>query len=93
MTKDGIINVYDFNENKMLEPIALESEGFYSKIKVVPNKNLAIVTGIDTKKIILIDLETSKIDKKANANLDVADVVIIDKLPPVMPTVDNKEAL
>lgn len=92
-SKDGIINVYDFNENKMLEPIALESEGFYSKIKVVPNKNLAIVTGIDTKKIILIDLETSKIDKKANANLDVADVVIIDKLPPVMPTVDNKEAL
>ena len=92
-SKDGVINVYDFDENKMLEPIALESEGFYSKIKVIPNKNFAMITGINTKKVILVDLENSKIEKKANANIDVADVVLIDNKPQILPTVDKKEAL
>lgn len=82
-SKDGIINVYDFEGDRMLEPIALDSTGFYSKIKLVPDKHTAVVTGINTKKIILIDLENVKLEKKAPANIDVADLVIIDNKPPV----------
>jgi len=82
-SKDGIINVFDFEQNKMLEPIALDSTGFYSKINLVPDKNLAIVSGINTKKVILINLDNIKLEKKARANLDVADVLIIDNKPQV----------
>lgn len=82
-SKDGIINVFDFEANKMLEPIKLESEGFYSKITIIPDKHNAIVTGLNTKKIIIIDLDNVKLEKKATSNIDVSNVVIIDDKPPV----------
>lgn len=90
-SKDGVINVYDFEQNKMLEPIALDTTGFYSKITVVPEKNNAIVTGLNTKKIILINLDTAKLEKKASSDIDVADVVIIDDKPQVKP-IEEKQA-
>ncbi len=82
-SKDGIINVYDFETDKMLEPISLNDGGFYSKITVIPNKSTAVVTGINTKKIIIIDLKNAKLEKKAQSNVDVSDLVIIDDMPPV----------
>ena len=82
-SKDNIINVYDLASNKMLEPIKLDDTGFYSKITVIPEKNNAIVTGLNTKKIIIINLETNKLEKKAASDIDVADIVIIDDKPQV----------
>lgn len=91
-SKDGIINVYDFETNSMLEPISLNEEGFYSKMTLIPDKNNAVVTGINTKKMIIIDLINAKMEKKATADIDVADIVIVDKKPPVkfeeIPAVD-----
>lgn len=89
-SKDGVINVFDFEQNKMLEPIALDSAGFYSKINLIPEKSMAIVSGINTKKVILIDLNAAKVEKKARANMDVADVVIIDNKPPVKIEAEEK---
>ena len=84
-SKDGIINVFDFAQNRMLEPIRLESDGFYSKITVIPDKHNAVVTGINTKKIIIINLDEARLEKKASSEIDVADVIIIDDKPPVKP--------
>ncbi len=94
-SKDGIVNVYDFESDKMLEPIKLDESGFYSKISLVPNKSLAVVSGLGTKKVILIDLNNAKLEKKAPANIDVADVVMIDDKPPVKPSApqENNEEL
>lgn len=89
-SKDGVINVYDFESDKMLEPIALDSTGFYSKMTLIPNKNNAVVTGINTNKIIIIDLDNAKLEKKASSDIDVQDIVIIDHKPPVKPAVDTK---
>lgn len=90
-SKEGVINIYDFNQNKMLETIALEKDGFYSKMTIIPNKSNAVVTGINTKKMIIIDLENNKMERKAKSDIDVADIVIIDKNPPIKPAVDIKE--
>ena len=75
----------------MLETIALEKDGFYSKMTIIPNKSNAVVTGINTKKMIIIDLENNKMERKAKSDIDVADIVIIDKNPPIKPAVDIKE--
>lgn len=90
-SKDGVINVYDFEQNKMLEPIALKVGGFYSKINLVPNKNLAVVSGINTKNVVLINLDNAKLEKNARANIDVANVVMIDTNPPVKVEVTKKK--
>ena len=91
-SKDGIINVYDFNQDKMIDPIKLDGGGFYSKINLVPNKNLAVISGINTKKIVLIDLNNAKIVKRAPSNIDVADVVILDKNPSIRYEQKNSES-
>ncbi len=90
-SKEGIVNIYDFTQNKMLAPISLDNSGFYSKITLIPNKSNAVVTGINTKKVIILDLENNKMEKKAKSEIDVADIVIIDKNPPIKPAVDIKE--
>lgn len=87
-SKDGIINIYDFVQDKMLEPIALGNEGFYSKITVIPNKGNAVVTGINTKKIVVIDLENNKLEKKAKSEIDISNVVIIDNKTPKKPSAE-----
>ncbi len=94
-SKDGIINVYDLEEDRMLEPIALDSEGFYSKIKIIPNKSTAVVSGINTKKIILIDLNNAKLEKKTPSNLDVADIIMIEneQKPKQIEKPKDKEAI
>lgn len=92
-SKDGVINVYDFAQDKMLAPIKLDSTGFYSKITLIPNKPTAIVSGIGTKKVVLIDLNNAKLVKKAVTNIDVADVVIVDDKPQIRPETPKKEEL
>lgn len=90
-SKEGVVNIYDFNQNKMLEPISIGSGGFYSKITLIPNKTNAVITGINTKKMVIVDLENNKMEKKAKSDIDIADIVIIDKNPPIKPAVDIKE--
>ena len=75
----------------MLEPIGLDSTGFYSKINLIPNKSTAIVSGIGTKKVILIDLNNAKLTRKASTNIDVADIIMVDDKPKAKPV--QKEGL
>ena len=41
--------------------------------------------------MIIVDLENNKTEKKAKSEIDIADIVILDKNPPIKPAVDIKE--
>ena len=45
---------------------------------MIPNQPNALITGIQTKKFLLLNLDKMMITKKQNSNIDVANIVIID---------------
>ncbi len=77
-SKDGIINVYDTISQKIVENIVLDNAGFYSKITIIPNQPNALITGIQTKKFLLLNLEKMMITKKQNADINVSNIIIVD---------------
>ena len=76
--QDNIVDVYDTKSQKIVENIVLDNNGFYSKITMIPNQPNALITGIQTKKFLLLNLDKMMITKKQNSNIDVANIVIID---------------
>ncbi len=88
--QDNMVDVYDTKSQKIVENIVLDNNGFYSKITMIPNQPNALITGIQTKKFLLLNLEKMVITKKQNSNIDVANIVIIDSITPVE---SKKEAL
>lgn len=79
--KEGVMDVYDTLSAKITNSQHLEGEGFYSKITPVPNQSNAIITGINSKKFILFDLDKIMTVKKQPAQIDVANMVVVDKTP------------
>jgi len=77
-SKDSIVNVFDTISQKIIENIVLDNVGFYSKITMIPNQPNAIITGIQTKKFLLLNLEKMMITKKQNADINVSNIIIID---------------
>ncbi len=90
-SKAGMITVYDLFQNQMTDTIELDKTGFYSKITPVPNQTNAIITGLNTKKIIMIDLEKATLTKKVTGNINVNELVIIDDKPYAVPNTPNVE--
>ncbi len=88
-SKDSIINVYDTQSQKIIENIVLDNVGFYSKITMIPNQPNAVITGIQTKKFLLLNLEKMIITKKQNADVNVSNIIIIDA-PKTGDVVENK---
>lgn len=80
--KDSIINVYDTKSGKIVENIVLDNSGFYSKITMIPNQPNALITGIQTKKFLLLNLDKMIISKKQSTNINVSNIVIVDNTPP-----------
>lgn len=89
--KDSIINVYDTKNGKIVENIMLDNSGFYSKITMIPNQPNALITGIQTKKFLLLNLDKMIISKKQNTNIDVSNIVVVDNAAPSRE--NTKEAL
>lgn len=81
-SKDSIINVYDTISQKIIENIVLDNVGFYSKITMIPNQPNALITGIQTKKFLLLNLEKMMITKKQNADVNVSNIIIVDSPKP-----------
>lgn len=77
-SKDSIINVYDTTSQSIIENIVLDNVGFYSKITMIPNQPNALITGIQTKKFLLLNLEKMIITKKQNADVNVSNIIIVD---------------
>lgn len=80
--KDSIINVFDTKNGKIIENIPLDNTGFYSKITIIPNQPNALITGIQTKKFLLLNLDKMIISKKQNTNISVSNIIIIDNAAP-----------
>lgn len=84
--KDSVINVFNTEKQSFEKSIELDKTGFYSKITVIPNQPNALITGIQTKQFLLLNLDKMVVTKKQNSNIDVANIVIIENRK-------NKEAL
>ncbi len=80
--KDSIINVFDTTNGKIVENIMLDNAGFYSKITMIPNQPNALITGIQTKKFLLLNLDKMVISKKQSTNINVSNIVIVDNAAP-----------
>ncbi len=90
--EDNIVDVYDTKNQKMAENVILDNTGFYSKITIIPNQPNALITGIQTKKFLLLNLDKMVISKKQNANIDVSNIIIVDNAAPAREET-NKDAL
>ena len=78
-SKDGYLDVYDIAQDKIIKKEQLSSEGFYSKITLIPNENNILITGIDSKNYIIYNLSEMRLTKKQESFIDAANIVIIDK--------------
>lgn len=79
---DNIVDIYDTKNQKIAENVILDNTGFYSKITIIPNQPNALITGIQTKKFLLLNLDKMVISKKQNANIDVSNIIIVDNAAP-----------
>lgn len=78
--KEGYLDVYDTVEGKIISREQLSKDGFYSKMTLMPNDNNIIITGINSKNYLVYNLETMKLTKKQESYVDVANIVIMDKI-------------
>ena len=87
-SKEGYLDVYDTIEGKIISREQLSKEGFYSNLTLVQNqnkednkvKNNLLITGINSNNYLLYNLETMKLVKKQESYVDVANIVILDKV-------------
>ena len=77
--KEGYMDVFDTTKNKIISREQLSSEGFYSKMTLIPNENNVIITGINSKAYLIYDLEKMKLAKTQDSYIDVSNMVILDK--------------
>ena len=76
-----MLEVYDSEQKKVILSTQLDSDGFYSKITLIPDQHNVIITGVNSKKFLLFDLEKMTLIKKQPALIDVSNIVIMDKTP------------
>ena len=77
--KEGVLEVYDSTEKKITLSQQLDKDGFYSKITLVPDQHNILITGVNSKKFLLFDLEKMSLIKKQPALIDVSNIIIMDK--------------
>ena len=63
-SKEGYIDVYDTIEGKIISREKIAKEGFYSNMTLIPNENNIIITGINSKKYLVYNLETMKLTRE-----------------------------
>ena len=79
-SKEGYMDVFDTVEGKVVSREQLSKDGFYSKITLIPNENNILITGINAKNYLLYSLDKMQIVKKQESYIDVANIIIIDKV-------------
>ena len=78
-SKEGYMNVYDIAENKIISRERISEEGFYSNMTLIPNENNIMITGINSKKYLIYNLETMKLAHSQDSYVDVVNIIILDK--------------
>lgn len=79
--KEGVLDIYDSAAKKVILSQQLDKDGFYSKITLIPSQHNVIITGINSKRFLLFDLDKMSLIKKQPAQIDVSNIVIINKTP------------
>lgn len=79
-SKEGYINVYDIAENKIISREQIAKEGFYSNMTLVPGENNIIITGINSKKYLVYNLETMKLARSQESYINISNIIILDKV-------------
>jgi len=77
--KEGYMDVYDIAENKIISKEKLTQDGFYSNMTLIPGENNILITGINSKKYLVYNLETMKLARSQESYVDVANIIILDK--------------
>jgi len=78
-SKEGYMDVYDTTENKLISRERIAQDGFYSNMTLIPNENNILITGINSKKYLVYNLETMKLSRSQESYIDVANIIILDK--------------
>lgn len=78
-SKEGYLNVYDTNDEKIILRQQISKDGFYSKLTVIPDNNNMIISGINAKSYLVYDMDNMKISKEQASYIDIANIIITDK--------------
>ena len=78
-SKEGYMNVYDIEQNKIISREKLAQEGFYSNMTLIPGENNVLITGITSKTYLIYSLDKMKLARTQNSYIDVANIIILDK--------------
>lgn len=68
------------DNDKVLDTISLNTEGFSTVFNTVPKTNLGVVTDVKKNKYTIIDLEKGKVLKTYILNIPTKEVIITDKV-------------
>lgn len=87
-SKEGYLDIYDTIEGKIISREQLSKDGFYSNLTIVQSRdekekksvNNLLITGINSNNYLLYNLETMKLVKKQESYVDVANIIILDKI-------------
>jgi len=86
-SKEGYLNVYDTIEGKIISREQLSKDGFYSNLTFVQTQNKdnkkannLLITGINSNNYLLYNLDTMKLVKKQESYIDVANIILMDKI-------------
>lgn len=77
--KEGVLDIYDSAQKKVILSQQLDKDGFYSKITLIPDQHNVIITGVNSKKFLIFNLDEMQLIKKQPAMIDVSNIVIMDK--------------
>ncbi len=78
-SKEGVLDIYDTVQNKIIAKEQLSEGDFYSKITLMPDKKNILITGSSAKNYILYDTSTMKLVKKQDAYIEVSNIIVMDK--------------
>ncbi len=78
-SKEGFLDIYDINEQKIVSKEPLSKDGFYSNMTLIPNDKNILITGINSKNYLLFNIDKMKLTKVQESYIDVANIVIMDK--------------
>ena len=79
-SKEGYLDIYDVVNNKIIAREQLSKDDFYSKLTVIPNEEKILITGPNAKNYLIYDAENNKLIKKQDSYINVANIIIMDKL-------------
>ena len=78
--QNNILQMLDANSGKILGNIELNTGGFSSKIRMLPNSSLAVIADVKNEMYTIVDLAKGKVLKTYTVSVPLNDVIITDKV-------------